>query len=72
MATATAARAAARAALRDLSRTVDRLETERQQTPLLTRLRQDPAGIFRAARLTPDSWQTKILRLPLFPPADVV
>src|SRR5690242_9854071 len=59
MATATAT---TRAALRSLLRAVDRLEAERRETPILDRLRRDPAAVFRAARMTADPWQTRLLR----------
>jgi Terminase large subunit, T4likevirus-type, N-terminal len=55
---------ATRAAIRELLRTVERLEAERRENPLLIRLRAEPARIFRAAKMTPDSWQERLLRSP--------
>ncbi len=53
---------ATKAALRQLVRAVERLEAERRDTPLMARLRADPAGILRAAGMTPDRWQERLLR----------
>jgi len=54
--------AATRALIRQLARTVDRLETERRETALLTRLRQDPANLMALAGISPDPWQAHLLR----------
>ena len=56
------ATATARAELRALAQMVAKLEAGRKESPLLDRLRADPADIFRAAKMTPDAWQQRLLR----------
>jgi hypothetical protein len=51
-----------RAELRGLMRRLDRLEATTAETPLLRRLKADPAMIFTAAGMRPDRWQAKLLR----------
>ena len=55
------ATATARAELRALAQMVAKLEAGRKESPLLDRLRADPADIFRAAKMTPDAWQQRLL-----------
>jgi hypothetical protein len=55
---------ARRRLLAGLDRRLDRLRVTRAATPLLDRLRHDPADILVAAGMVPDVWQAGLLRSP--------
>src|SRR4051812_11036760 len=56
------ATATTRAELRNLTRSVEELEARHRESPLLTRLRQDPANLMALAGMAPDPWQASLLR----------